>query len=71
MAAPGRYTHADEQEIEDAFRAGDVLKCPRCGPALDLRPIPPRTDVSDVRDRLLVVCSSCHRTHVLDKKPAP
>jgi hypothetical protein len=71
MAAPGRYTHADEREIEDAFRAGDALTCPRCGATLDLRPVPPRTDVSYVRERLIVVCSSCHRTHVLDLKQAP
>ena len=67
----GRHTHPDEGEIERAFRAGDALSCPRCGTALDLRPVPPRTDVSYVRDRLLVVCSSCHRTHVLDRKQAP
>ena len=71
MDESGRYTQADEREIEDAFRAGDALTCPRCGAALDLRPVPPRTDVSYVRDRLLVVCSSCHCTHVLDRKQAP
>ena len=67
MVEHGRYTQADEHEIEAAFRAGNVLICPGCGTALDQRPVPPRTDVSYVRDRLLVVCSSCHGTHVLDK----
>jgi hypothetical protein len=68
MVEPGRYTQADEHEIEGAFRAGDPLICPQCRIALDVRPVPPRADVSYVRDRLLVVCSSCHGTHVLDKK---
>ena len=67
MVEPGRYTLADGQEIEGAFRAGDALTCPRCGTALDVRPVPPRADVSYVRDRLLVVCSSCHGIHVLDR----
>ena len=71
MAEPGRYTQSDEHEIEGAFRVGDALTCPRCGAALDLQPVPPRTDVSYVRDRVLVVCSSCHRTHVLDRKQTP
>ena len=67
MVEPGHYTQADEHEIEGAFRAGDPLTCPRCRIALDVRPVPPRADVSYVRDRLLVVCSSCHGTHVLDQ----
>ena len=71
MDESGGYTQADESEIERALRAGDELTCPRCGAALDLRPVPPRTDVSYVRDRLLVLCSSCHGTHVLDRKHAP
>lgn len=71
MVESGRYTQADEHKIEGAFRAGDALTCPRCTTALDVRPVPPRTDVSYVRDRLLVVCSSCHGTHVLDKKQVP
>jgi len=68
MVESRRYTQADEHEIEHAFRAGTALTCPRCGTPLDVRPVPPRADVSYVRDRLLVVCSSCHAAHVLDKK---
>ena len=67
MVEPGCYTQADEYEIENAFRTGDLLTCPRCRTSLDVRSVPPRADVSYVRDRLLVVCSSCHSTHVLDK----
>jgi hypothetical protein len=70
MVESSHYTSADESVIEHAFLKGDALTCPRCEIALDLRPVPPRDDVSYVRDRVIVVCSTCHATHVLDRKQA-
>ena len=71
MDESGAYTQGEEHQIDGAFRSGEALICPRCRIALDLRGVPPRNDVSYVRDRVLVVCSECHGTHVLDRKQAP
>jgi len=58
----------DEQTLRTAFRDEAPLECPRCTIPLDQRRVPPRSDVSYVRDRVWVMCPSCHRTIVLDKR---
>lgn len=63
-----RYAPPAEREIERAFRADEALVCPDCAVALDRRPVPPRPDVSYVRDRLWLVCPSCHASLVLDRR---
>ncbi len=65
------YTQTEQDQIRAAFEAGEGLTCPLCRIALDQRSVPPRKDVSYVRDRLLVVCCECHGTYVLDRKLAP
>lgn len=54
--------------LERALHAGEPLDCPDCRVALDQRAVPPRTDVSYVRDRVWLVCPSCHATVVLDRR---
>lgn len=68
---PGSYTHEEIHALAQGAAAGAPLVCPRCTVALDRRPIPPRRDVSYVRDRLWLVCPSCHRTAVVDHRERP
>lgn len=65
---PDRYTDDEIHRLESALAAESDLACPRCGAKLDRRSVPPRRDVSYVRDRLWLVCPGCHRTVVLDRR---
>ena len=68
MTRPEPYRGDDERTLRAAFRNGESLDCPRCMSPLDLRKVPPRNDVSYVRDRIWVTCATCHRTMVLDRR---
>ncbi|MEQ9398822.1 MAG: hypothetical protein RJQ04_06595 [Longimicrobiales bacterium] len=57
--------------LQHALHEGDPLVCPECGTPLDQRAVPPRRDVSYVRDRLWLVCPTCHGTAVLDRRDRP
>jgi hypothetical protein len=61
----------EARALAAAMDEGRPLTCPRCGTALDRRPVPPRRDVSYVRDRLWLVCPQCHATGVLDRRETP
>lgn len=61
-------TEAERRSLGAALRAGQSLSCPRCETLLDRREVPPRKDVSYVRDRVWVNCPKCHTTAVLDRK---
>lgn len=63
---PESFTHEEIHALAEGAGAGGVLDCPRCAVPLDRRSIPPRRDVSYVRDRLWLVCPACHRTAVVD-----
>lgn len=65
------FTHDEIGELTRGLLAGERLPCPRCGVALDRWPVPPRPDVSYVRDRVWLVCPRCHRTAVLDRREGP
>jgi len=62
------FTGEEARQLTGTLLAGRPLMCPRCGVPLDRIPVPPRRDVSYVRDRLWVVCPRCHRTAVLDRR---
>jgi ribosomal protein S27AE len=62
------YTDDEIRLLGAALAEGSPPECPRCGATLDRRPVPPRRDVSYVRDRLWLVCPRCHRTVVLDRR---
>lgn len=68
MTHPADFEPDDQRALRFAFREGVALVCPSCDVALDARPVPPRSDVSYVRDRLWVTCPSCHRSVVLDRR---
>lgn len=62
------FSHEAVRRLGEAVRAGDAVSCPECATPLDSRRVPPRPDVSYVRDRVWLVCPSCHRTAVVDRK---
>lgn len=65
---PESFTEQEGHALSRALDAGEALACPRCRVPLDRRAVPPRRDVSYVRDRLWLVCPVCHRTIVLDRR---
>ncbi len=62
------YSPDEVRALAAALDGGHPLLCPRCSTALDRRPVPPRPDVSYVRDRIWLVCPGCHGTGVLDRR---
>ena len=61
------FTDEEARRLTRTLLAGGSLLCPHCGIPLDRTPVPPRPDVSYVRDRLWLVCGPCSRSVVLDR----
>lgn len=68
MQTPGTFSRDQLATLGAAVRAGRHPACPACDARLDERSVPPREDVSYVRDRVWLVCPSCHRSAVLDRR---
>ena len=68
MTQPVRFDDAQRRALHHAWMDGETLLCPVCALLLDQREVPPRPDVSYVRDRLWLSCPECHRTAVLDRR---
>ena len=64
-----RFTHAEERALAAVVRSDRPAECPRCAILLDARAVPPRPDVSYVRDRVWLVCPGCGRSAVVDRRP--
>lgn len=63
------FNRAEEALIRNSVhQAMQSISCPRCGDGMELQAVPPRPDVAYVRDRLLLVCSGCGRSLVMDRK---
>lgn len=58
----------EEKGLREDIRRGRPLSCPRCQAPLRSTPVPPRSDVSYVRDRVLLECELCDFLVALDKK---
>ncbi|HSW29496.1 MAG TPA: hypothetical protein VLH75_08455 [Longimicrobiales bacterium] len=65
------FSPGETRALAAALDAGRPLTCPRCATLLDRRPVPPRRDVSYVRDRLWLVCPLCQATGFLDRRETP
>jgi hypothetical protein len=65
MALP--YTPAERHALERTVAHGG-RECPRCGGALETRDVPPRSEVSYVRDRVWLLCGACGGSAVLDRR---
>ena len=63
---PDHFSVTERKALERALAAGRS-DCPRCGDTLEQRPVPPRADVSYVRDRIWLLCGRCGATAVLDR----
>jgi transcription elongation factor Elf1 len=57
----------EEEALRKRLNEGSPLDCPRCGTLLRMTPVPPRSDVSYVRNRALLTCGSCGLRIVLDR----
>jgi hypothetical protein len=68
MRTPESFTHSEVHELARAVRMGTQPICPVCDVLLDETVVPPREDVSYVRDRVWLVCPTCHRTAVVDRR---
>ena len=68
MKTPEAFTHEQVRELGRDVRAGVRPACPVCAVPLDERSVPPREDVSYVRDRVWLVCPSCRRSAVVDRR---
>ena len=68
MTRPERYTDTEHAALRGAFLNDGPLECPSGHGPLDRRPVPPRSDVSYVQERLWVSCPVCHRSTVLDRR---
>jgi hypothetical protein len=68
MKRPDRYSDEEHAVLRAAYLDGAALECPAGHGPLDRRPVPPRVDVSYVRERLWVSCPICHRSTVLDRR---
>ena len=65
---PEPFTAEETHALGSALLEGAALTCPHCDVLLDRRAVPPRSDVSYVRDRVWVGCPVCHRNAVLDRR---
>ena len=68
MKTPSAFNRDQLATLAVDVRKGELPECPVCAVALDEQAVPPRADVSYVRDRVWLVCPSCHRTAVLDRR---
>lgn len=68
MKTPDAFSPEQVREITELVRRGAHPLCPSCGVRLDERAVPPRKDVSYVRNRLWLVCPSCRRSTVVDRR---
>jgi hypothetical protein len=68
MKSAKAFTPDDEAELAASLRTGAPPSCPRCDVSLDVWPVPPRHDVSYMRDRVRLVCPRCLRTAVLERR---
>lgn len=53
--------------MQVSVRETQGAQCPKCLVDMDIRRIPPRGDVSYVRDRAWLTCPTCGRTAVVDR----
>ena len=58
----------EEEALRGQLKAGISPECPKCRTALGITPVPPRSDVSYVRDRVLLQCGSCGLKVSLDRR---
>lgn len=58
----------EEKALRDDLKKGRALSCPRCQAPLRTTSVPPRADVSYVRNRVLLECELCDFLVALDRR---
>ena len=59
------------EQIRAALIGGSKAVCPRCEGHFDRTDVPPRNDVSYVRDRIWLICANCGAGLVMDRPKTP
>ena len=63
-----RVGPSEEERLRAELKMGESPDCPRCGAPFRITPIPPRSDVSYVRKRVLLDCEECGLKVALDRR---
>ena len=58
----------EEEALREQVKEGGSPECPRCGIPLRITAVSPRSDVSYVRNRVLLECDPCGLKVALDRK---
>lgn len=58
----------EEKDLREDIQKDRPLACPRCHAPLRSTSIPPRSDVSYVRNRVILECELCDFLAALDKR---
>ncbi len=58
----------EEGTLRKQLAGGASPVCPRCATPLRVTSVPPRSDVSYVRSRVVLTCESCGLKAALDRK---
>jgi len=58
----------EEGALRKQLAGGGSPVCPRCTTLLQVTSVPPRSDVSYVRSRVVLTCESCGLKAALDRK---
>ena len=65
---PANYTRDEEERLLRALREGAGRMCPRCGRKLASQDVPPKSQLPYVRDRVWLICDTCQRSVVVDRR---
>jgi len=69
MAENAQYSPIELARIRDAFAAGKMPECPRCGVAMSRREIGGGSfGLGYARQRDWLICGSCRRSAIFDVK---
>ncbi|CAN5649284.1 hypothetical protein BH23GEM11_BH23GEM11_13330 [soil metagenome] len=62
------FRREEAARVRNSWRTVEAVVCPRCDIVLDPSPVPPRDDVSYVRDRVILVCRSCGGSTAVERR---
>jgi hypothetical protein len=62
------FRREEATRVRASWATGAAVVCPRCDIVLDPSPVPPRSDVSYVRDRVILVCRSCGGSTAVERR---
>lgn len=60
------YRPEQRRALARAVAQKEAVTCPACGARVTVNHVDPGPRISYVRQRVLVICSSCHRSAAID-----